>query len=102
MIDNLAQLMYGENARHVPAWFYLRTHGEGVVSFAGASRVESNPLLYGSERDLRFGVGEIIVRPHMLVGTDALLGHTMGQVLTETHDVERYLASGEYIVRPGV
>lgn len=92
--------LLGERAVRVPAWYYLRNHGDGVVSFAGASRVPDNPLLYGSERDVRFGNGELIIRPAVLVGTDIFHGYTMGQLMTEHHDVDNMLREGEHILPP--
>lgn len=100
-MEDFLKSMLGERAARVPAWYYLRNHGDGVVSFAGASKVpEGNPLLYGSERDVRFGNGELIIRPAVLIGTDIFQGYTVGQLLTNYHDTEAMLSNGEHILDP--
>lgn len=91
------RVMYGERARHVPAWLYVQDVGAGVVSFAGASRVDSkaHPLRYGSERTHQFIVGELIVRPHQVIATDALRGTGLEGLVRGAHDIDAMLEIGE-------
>jgi hypothetical protein len=42
-------------------------------------------------------VGEIVVRPHMLLGTDALIGEGLGN-LVSGHDIAKMLERGEAII----
>jgi len=110
---DMTRVMYGENARHAPAWMYVRDGGQGIVSFVGSSRVRGdNPLTYGSghwsrqrEGDpsyfpLRFMVGEIIVRPHILIGTRSTeyTGMGLGGLATCDHDMNEMLAHGRLIL----
>jgi len=97
---NLTRVMYGSNARHVPAWLYVQQAGPGVASFVGASRVAggANPLLYGTARTHVFVVGEIIVRPHVAIATDAYRGHGLGGLATSSNDIGEMLRHGELIV----
>jgi hypothetical protein len=94
-MDDMLKLALGEHAVRVPAWYYIRDHGEGVFSFAGASRVLDNPLALGTTRDVRFCNGELIVRPALVVGTDAYQGYTIGQLVTNHHDTEAMIADGK-------
>ncbi len=72
------KLLFGENAVHVPNWMWVQHQGPGIVSFVGASKVEpdaQHPLRFGSPRTHHFVLGELLVRPKFVVGTDALRGH---------------------------
>ena len=102
MIDDYVQIMFGQNARHVPAWMYVQDMGGGTVAFVGASRTDAhNPLRYGSERAHQFIAGEMIVRPHIVVATDALQGSGLAALATGDHDVARMLTQRECVVRTG-
>jgi len=93
----------GRHAVHVPAFLYTRWHGEGVVSFAGATKLpQPNPLRFGSNRDVVFLNGAIIVAPATAIATDALQGHRIGDLLTMMPDPDAMLAKGEQIIQlPG-
>lgn len=86
------QALYGQHARHVPAWMYVQDGGTGIVSFVGASKVNVeqhlagvHPLRYGSTRTHQLIVGEIIVRPHLVVATDDLRGMGLAGLATNDH-----------------
>lgn len=92
----------GAYAVRMPAFLYTRYHGEGVVSFIGASRVaEPNPLRFGSQRDVVFVNGAVIVAPAHAIATDAFHGETLGNLVTGYHDAERMLTNGETIIDLG-
>lgn len=94
------QIMYGENARHVPCWMYVQDQGPSVVSFVGASRIlsDAHPLRYGSDRTHQFIVGEAIIRPHLVVATDALVGYGLAGLAQSSHDIDAMLDKGEKII----
>lgn len=101
-----ARVMFGENARHVPAFFYVQDAGPGLVSFVGASALPdelAHPLRYGSQRSHQIFVGDILVRPRTVVGTDALRGYGLAALLTQGvgHDLDDVLARGEVLVGNG-
>lgn len=92
----------GSRARHVPAWMYVQDQGDGVVSFVGASRtaVPVHPLRYGSDKTHQFILGEIIVRPHLVVATNDLVG--MGLAGLATNDHSAVIEQGERIIDLGL
>ncbi|MEU6406148.1 hypothetical protein [Streptomyces sp. NPDC046985] len=100
----LAGLMLDPHARHVPSWMYVQDSGPGLVTFVGSSRIpgtgDAHPLRYGSRRIHQLIVGEILVRPHYAVGTDALLGHGLGGLATNGHDFRAVLEHGEIVLDP--
>lgn len=102
---DLARVMYGERARHVPAWMYVQHAGDGTVSFVGGSQVDTvaHPLRYGSERTHQLIAGEIIVRPHLIVATDALRGRGLGGLATDVPTPGEMLAGdlGEVLFNLG-
>lgn len=98
---DMARVMYGQNARHVPAWMYVQRHADNTVGLIGASRVQegtAHPLLYGSDRQHAFIVGEVIVRPHLVITTDALRGMGAGSLYLGSHEFGAMLADGELAV----
>lgn len=108
---DMARVLYGQHARQVPAWFYVQDQGPGVVSLVGASMTpgQDHPLTYGGghHHDGEHGpaywphhliVGEVIVRPHVIIGTRALQGAGLGGLATgDYHDIEAMLADGRLI-----
>jgi hypothetical protein len=102
MVDqvNYARLIFGANARHVPAWLYVQDAGNGCVTFAGSSRTteDPHPLRYGSRRTHQFIVGELIVRPHRIITTDTHVGEGLIGLLTGYHDIEAMLRAGETVL----
>jgi hypothetical protein len=105
-----ARLFYGENARHVPAFLYVQDASPGVVSFVGSSMTPGenpHPLRYGAPHYRAAGgarrddywphhliVGEIIVRPHVVVATRALSGFGLGQMFTSAPSLEDLIEGG--------
>lgn len=97
---DMARVMYGQNAVHVPAFFYVQNQGDGMVSFIGGSALPGavHPLRYGSERAHQLVIGEVIVRPHIIVATDTLQGLGMNGMMTTHHDLTAMLAKGEMVL----
>lgn len=110
---DMARVMYGQNARHVPAWMYVQDQGQGTVGLVGASRVpvgQMHPLAYGGGHyepgsgehywAHHFIVGEIIVRPHLVIATNALKGDGAASLYLGEHDFDRMLSDGEVVIGP--
>jgi hypothetical protein len=98
---DMARVMYGEHARHVPAWLYVQRQGPGVVGLVAGSHVPGgppHPLLYGSDRQHAFVIGEIIVRPHLVITTDALQGYGAGSLYLGPHEFGEMLDDGELAI----
>lgn len=81
--DYFTRAMYGEWARHVPAWLYVQNNGEGQRSFVGAT--QSTDLSYGQPHTHQFILGEIIVRPHFAVSSNAFRGHGLTGLASANH-----------------
>jgi len=100
----LAGLMLDPHARHVPSWLYVQDSGPGLVTFVGSSRIpgtgDAHPLRYGSRRSHQLVVGEIVIRPHYAVGTDAVRGQGLGGLVTHGHDFRAFLERGEVLLDP--
>ena len=98
--DAATKIMFGENARHVPMWMYVQNQGGGVVSFVGASRgaPADHPLRYGSQREHQFVLGELVLRPHLVIATDTLRGMGLGGLATSGNDLRQMLTDGELLL----
>lgn len=100
---DMTKVLFGENARHVPAWLYVQGEG-GMVSFVGASRMphlDEHPLRYASQRTHQFIVGELVVRPHLVVATDTLRGMGLASLAQHDHDITAMLSQGERLIDLG-
>lgn len=97
---NAITAVLGEHARHVPCWLYVQDQGKGVVSIVGASRTGASrhPLRYDSARTHQLIVGEIVVRPHSIVATDALRGMGLSGLVSHPYDIDSMLANGERLL----
>lgn len=106
------RMLYGEHARQGMGWVYLQDQGPGLVSFVGSSRVpehEQHPFRYGNPHfdgtkngpegyySHHFMVGEVILRPHLLIATNALRGQGLSGLATGAHDLRAMLRNGEII-----
>lgn len=99
------RVLFGENARHVSAWLYVQRQGEEYVGFAGGSRATTrgaHPLRYGSDRAHQFIIGELVIRPHRIVATDALRGEGLASLITSGHDIDAMLNDGEILYDAGL
>lgn len=101
-MDEYFSQVFGEKTLHLPMWMYVQNQAPGLVSFIGASRIDSNapehPLRFGSSRSHQFVKGEFLIRPHAVLGTDALRGKGLGGLITDPRTVGEMLANGEYII----
>ncbi|HEY9656985.1 MAG TPA: hypothetical protein V6C65_00870 [Allocoleopsis sp.] len=82
--EETTRLVFGMYARHAPCWMYVQNQGEGGVSFVGASR--SQALRFDGEKEHQFVLGEIIVRPHFVVESNAFIGYGLGGLATAHHE----------------
>ena len=72
--------MYGQHAIHIPCWIKAFESGPGVA-FVGASR--STELMYKAKESHILMLGEIIVRPHFVIGSNHATGYGATGLLTE-------------------
>jgi len=116
--DIMLGALLGSGAIRVPAWCYVQDQGRDpqrgpIVSFIGASAFAGpdgdHPLVFGKghyeygmpERPGRYTHyllnGEIIFRPGVVVGTNALRGQGLGNLLLGVPYMSELLADGELI-----
>ena len=114
--------LLGSGAIRVPAWCYVQDQGRDpqrgpIVSFVGASAFAGpdgdHPLVFGHghyesngwgreiEDPRRFAHyllnGEIIFRPGVVIGTNALKGNGLGNLMLGHESISGMLADGELI-----
>jgi len=119
--DIMLGALLGSSAIRVPAWCYVQDQGRNpkrgpVASFIGASAFAGpdgdHPFMFGhghwerSDDPLvdRPGYfphyllnGEIIFRPSVVIGTNAVRGHGLANLLTSARGTGELLADGELI-----
>jgi hypothetical protein len=97
--EALTKALFGQHAVRVPTWTYVQNQGDGTVMLAAGSTVADrpHPARYGSNRTHQFILGETIIRPHLIIATDALRGEGPGSLVTSDHDLHRMLSDGEVL-----
>ena len=97
--DLYIHALFGQHAVHIPAWFYVQDAGQGIVTIGGGSRVtpeQLHPLRFGTEHTHHLVVGELVVRPHTVIATNALRGSGIGSLITgDFHDTT--IAQGDLL-----
>lgn len=98
----MARALYGQHATKVPAWCWVQHQGDDCVSFVGASSYQTpHPMRYGSDRTHQLILGEIIVRPSLIIATDAVRGHGLDGLAVGSWSRLRYdglIAEGELLL----
>lgn len=119
---DMVTAILGQNAVRVPAWCFVQDAGRDpqrgpTVSFIGASAFTGpdgdHPLMFGrghyesngwgreAEKPGRFTHyllnGEVIFRPSLVVGTNALRGSGLGHLVLGTWTLDELMAQGELI-----
>lgn len=80
--DLYIRSMFGCNARRVPMWMKVQANPDGTTMFVGAS-MQGNALAYGSTMTHQHIVGELIVRPHMVLESNHCRGHGLNGLAKE-------------------
>jgi len=89
------KMMFGENARHIPMWMKTQNISDGGIMFVGASRY---PQPYPTTHSHTLIIGEIIIRPHLVIGSSHCIGHGLNGLATEMDTVA--WATGEVLCNP--
>lgn len=103
---DMTRVMFGQNAVQAPVWMYVQHQGAAggadTVGLVGASRMPVapgavHPLRYGTGWSHHFILGEVIVRPRIVIGTNALRGYGAGNLYLGDHEFGEMLADGELV-----
>jgi hypothetical protein len=102
--DQAMRVLLGDQARQGTGWLYVQDAGSGMVSFVGSAREkvytprQRHELAYGSDRTHQFVLGQVIIRPSLVIGTDALRGTGLAGLATGAHNLKGMLGDqGEII-----
>lgn len=72
-MDPMTRAMYGQNAIHVPLNLIVQNMGEGKVT--GVFQTTAGlPMMFGSIMTHQLIMGDVIIRPHLVMETNALRG----------------------------
>lgn len=96
--DAMRKAMYGQHSIHVPMWMVVQDQGPDTVAFIGGSR--SKDLTYGSSLVHQLILGEVIIRPHVVVESEHLKGHGLTGLAQCGSDMDDWVRNGKVIVDP--
>lgn len=80
------KVMFGENAVHCGFNMIVQDAGDGKIIVVAQStsprKGKQHPLQFGSKRTHVLCMGDIVVRPHMVFGSDAFRGSGLSHLIT--------------------
>lgn len=91
--DQMIRSLFGENAFRAPCWMVSQAGAasdEHVVQMIGASK--DLKLNYGSKTCHQLMIGEIIVRPHVLVESNDFIGSGLSGMAKSAADMDRWIS----------
>ena len=94
----MTRAMFGQYAVRVPMWMVVQDCAGGKVSFIGAT--QDQRLRYGATEIHQLILGELIVRPHIIVASNKYAGTGMSGLLKQNHTLEEWLADGRVVCDP--
>lgn len=95
--EDQLRLMFGQYTIHVPMWMVVQDQ-DPVVTFVGASR--DLRLRYGSERTHQLILGEMVIRPHVVIATDHYTGTGLSGMVNHGPQINEWVKHGEVICDP--
>lgn len=100
LYPDMTKVLYGEHAIHVPMWMVVaRTTGD-IPAFVGSSRDPA--MLFGMQEKECHGliIGEIVVRPHLVVVSDAMAGHGLSSFIRNP-ELDTFARTGRVVFDMG-
>ena len=95
-MDVYTKMMYGENARHAPAWTVVQNQGDAGVMIADGFSVLD--LLWSPKHTHVLFIGEIIARPHFVVSSNDFAGRGIGGFWTHNPSYDEWIKNGRVLV----
>lgn len=83
-MDPYIKAMFGSNAVQVGFNFIAQDAGDGKLIFVAQSTTpgKKHPLFFGSERTHVLAMGDMVFRPHLVLGSDKLRGAGLNNLIT--------------------
>ena len=96
------KVMFGENAVHCGFNMIVQDTGDGkiiVVAQSTSPRKGQHPLQFGSKRTHVMCMGDIVVRPHMVFGSDAFRGVGLSNLIRNAFtSPEQWIDEGDIVL----
>jgi hypothetical protein len=98
------KVMFGENAVHCGFNMIVQDAGDGKIIVVAQSTSpqrgqKQHPLQFGSKRTHVLCMGDIVVRPHMVFGSDAFRGAGLNNLIRNAFtSPEQWIDEGDVIL----
>lgn len=93
---DMTKVMFGQHAVHIPMWMVIQNQRDDGVAIAGASR--SPAPMFGSDKIHVMVLGEIVIRPHLVLASNEFAGRGIGGFWTDMVTPEDWVKHGEVII----
>jgi len=82
-VEGYVKALFGVHAIHAPVKLVVQEANEGLYV---AVLVTDTDLSFGSEKTHQLILGDVVVRPHIVVETNAFRGHGLTSLATTSMD----------------
>lgn len=90
-MDPFTMAMFGSHAIHIPMNMIVQPMGEGKI-IGVFQTTNADSLLFGSKMTHQLVMGDVVIRPHLVMESDALAGRGVAGLLTHGFmDTEAWL-----------
>ena len=94
--DSYIQMLFGCHAIRVPIQLAVQDMGDSLVAAVLVSNTKD--LTFGSEKPHQLIIGDAIVRPHVVLETNAFVGHGLAGLACES--IEEWYRQGAVLINP--
>jgi hypothetical protein len=96
--DPYIRMMFGCHAVRVPIQMAVQQASEHTLVTVTLTRAMPGDLRFGSDKAHQLVLGDAVIRPHVVLETDAFKGHGLGGLAMEP--VEEWVRQGNVLLNP--
>jgi hypothetical protein len=101
LFDPYMQAMFGTNYIRLPLNFIVQAVDDNKI-VAIAQTGMGNAMKYNSKMIHQLVCGEAIIRPHMVMESNHLVGHGLAAIARDGFSPDEWLDKGKFIIKPKV
>jgi hypothetical protein len=98
------QQLFGQHAMHLPINMIAQDNGidDALSGVFQMRHPDASKLIRNSEFPHVLILGDMIIRPHLIMGTHRMVGHGIGGVYTDGWNMSEWVKDGEILFDAGV
>jgi hypothetical protein len=98
--DPFTRAMFGQHAIHIGANIIVQAYEEDNKAIFVGQTSMAHPLLFGSKKAHQLILGDLILRPHLVIGSDNFVGIGLAGLARDGFlSADKWLENGEILVK---